>query len=185
MHFVCNCHNFADDPAGRDPAFDDGGFFFVLGDPPRNKAGVAGTDRRGRERFASYGSTTADGLRGLLAGGVPLDHPRAEAARRWLEQNFSAASPPGTYARGREGMRSSVYYYYRWSLARALLAAGVREVTTPAGPVPWAEARSPASYWPGSSQTDRRSIPPSRCARMIRWWPLAWPPEHWPPACVS
>src|SRR5262249_57978729 len=42
LHFLCNCHNFADDPAGRDPAFDDGGFFFVLGDPPRNKAGVAG-----------------------------------------------------------------------------------------------------------------------------------------------
>ena len=73
LHFVCNCHNFADDPAGRDPAFDDGGFFFVLGDPPRNKAGVAGTDRRGRERFASYGSTTADGLRALLACGLPRD----------------------------------------------------------------------------------------------------------------
>ena len=51
MHFVCNCHNFADDPAGRDPAFDDGGFFFVLGDPPRNKAGIAGMDRRGREQL--------------------------------------------------------------------------------------------------------------------------------------
>ena len=49
MHFVCNCHNFADDPAGRDPAFDDGGFFFVLGEaaqqgrrrgdrPPRPRA---------------------------------------------------------------------------------------------------------------------------------------------------
>ena len=71
MHFVCNCHNFVDDSAGRDPAFDDGGGFFVLGDLPRNKAGVAGTDRRGRERFASYGSTTADGLRALLACGLP------------------------------------------------------------------------------------------------------------------
>ncbi len=133
MHFICNCHNFAADPADRDPAFDDGGFFFVPGDPPRNKAGVAGTDRRGRERFASYGSTTADGLRALLACGLPRDGARATAARYWLAENFSAAAHPGRFGPGRSALQASVYFYWCWSAAHALASAGV-------GDVPWAEA---------------------------------------------
>src|SRR5581483_10149394 len=56
LRFVRRCQNYTDDPAGGDADFDDGGFFFMHDDPLRNKAGVAGTDRAGRERFASYGS---------------------------------------------------------------------------------------------------------------------------------
>src|SRR5262249_51357884 len=77
---------FAAAPAGRAPASDDGAFFCAPGDPPRNKAGVAGTAHRGRERFASYGSTTADGLRALLACGLPRDGARVTAARHWLAE---------------------------------------------------------------------------------------------------
>ena len=62
LGFVVRCQNFADDRRAADPAFDDGGFFFTPTDPVRNKAGVAGTDRRGREPYHSYGSATADGL---------------------------------------------------------------------------------------------------------------------------
>src|SRR5437899_2627680 len=58
--FVERCQNFGDEQA-----FDDGGFFFIYDDGVRNKAGVAGRDRQGRERYLSYGSTTADGLRAL------------------------------------------------------------------------------------------------------------------------
>lgn len=133
LGFVCRCQNFAADPAGRDPDFDDGGFFFILGDPPRNKAGAAGTDRHGRERFASYGSTTADGLRALLACGLPRDDERVAAARRWLIEHFSASAHPGGFALGRGALQASVFYYYCWSAARALEAAGVCEV-------PWAGA---------------------------------------------
>jgi squalene-hopene/tetraprenyl-beta-curcumene cyclase len=133
LPFLCHCHNFAADPAGRDSAFDDGGFFFVLGDPPRNKAGVAGADCRGRERFASYGSATADGLRALLACGLPRDGARVTAARHWLADHFSAAAHPGRFGPGRRALQASVYFYWCWSAAHALAAAG-------GGDVPWAEA---------------------------------------------
>ncbi|MCS7016836.1 MAG: hypothetical protein NZM42_12050, partial [Gemmatales bacterium] len=42
---------------------EDGGFHFIYDDPVRNKAGLASSEPL---RFHSYGSTTADGLRGLV-----------------------------------------------------------------------------------------------------------------------
>jgi hypothetical protein len=135
--FVGRCQNHADEP---DPAFDDGGFFFIYDDPVRNKAGVAGTDRAGRTRYASYGSATADGLRALVACGLPPGHGRVTAARRWLERHFATDRHPGAFAAGRRAIRDSVYYYFCNSLARALQACGAAEVATPAGPVGWAEA---------------------------------------------
>ena len=132
--FVERCQNF-----GADLAFDDGGFFFIYDDGVRNKAGVAGQDEEGRERYFSYGSTTADGLRALLACGLPADHPRVAAARRWLETHFRADTHPGRYAEPREPNREAVYYYYAWSVATAFAALEVRELDTPAGKVRWAE----------------------------------------------
>jgi squalene-hopene/tetraprenyl-beta-curcumene cyclase len=138
--FIERCQNFRDEPEDRDPAFDDGGFFFIYDDPVRNKAGVAGKDQWGRERFASYGSTTADGLQGLLAVGLVPDHPRVVAARGWLEKHFRAEIHPGTYQKEREAARQAVYYYYCCSLAQVLRTAKIRELQTPTGPVRWAEA---------------------------------------------
>jgi squalene-hopene/tetraprenyl-beta-curcumene cyclase len=130
--FVRRCQNYDDDPARRDPAFDDGGFFFMYDDPVRNKAGVAGRDGAGRERYESYGSMTADGLRSLLACGLPRDHPRVRAALGWLEERFCASAHPGRFAPGRAAVRASIYFYYCWSVAQALFAAG--------SAAPWAEA---------------------------------------------
>lgn len=117
--FVERCQNFGDDPK-----FDDGGFYFIYADPVRNKAGVAGKDAQGRERFTSYGSATADGLRALLACGTPADHARVSAARRWLEKNFHADAHPGAYSRDRSQNQPAVYYYYCYSLARSLQVLG-------------------------------------------------------------
>jgi squalene-hopene/tetraprenyl-beta-curcumene cyclase len=142
--FVQRCQNFNDNPTDGDARFDDGGFFFIYDDPARNKAGVAGTDRHGRERFHSYGSTTADGLRALLLCGPPPDHPRVRAALRWLEQNFRADMHPGTYAPASEERRGAVYYYYCCSVAKALDSAGVEELQTPQGPVRWRVALTEA-----------------------------------------
>jgi len=103
----------------REGVFDDGGFFFIYDDAVRNKAGTAGKDRNGRERFSSYGSTTADGLRSLLACGLPRDRPRVQAARAWLEKNFHPPIHPGRYAKDREINRQAVYFYYSASLAKA------------------------------------------------------------------
>jgi len=118
--FVERCQNFSDDVNQQDAAFDDGGFFFIYDDPVRNKAGSAGKDPNGRERFFSYGSTTADGLRDLLACGLSPDHPRVKAAWTWLEANFDLSFHPGRYAPDREMNRPAVYFYYSLSLAKAL-----------------------------------------------------------------
>jgi squalene-hopene/tetraprenyl-beta-curcumene cyclase len=141
LAFVNRCQNYADEADRRDAAFDDGGFYFIYDDPVRNKAGTAGKDRFGRERFASYGSATADGLSCLLACGVRKDDPRVVAARRWLETHFDASAHPGKYAANREASRNGVYYYYCRSVALTLGSGlNVREIDTPAGQVHWANA---------------------------------------------
>jgi squalene-hopene/tetraprenyl-beta-curcumene cyclase len=140
LTFVKRRQNFSDDPALRDPAYDDGGFYFIYDDGARNKAGPAGKDSTGRDRFHSYGSMTADGIRGLLACGVSADNARLRAAREWLEAHFRVDRHPGTYVEAREGLRNSVYYYYAWSLAEAAHSLGIDKIPMPEGDVRWAEA---------------------------------------------
>ncbi len=137
--FVRKCQNFSDDSAASDERFDDGGFFFRPGDELENKAGVAGVDRLGRRRYYSYGSMTADGLRALLACGLPAEHPRVVAAGKWLERNFTVKTNPGTFAHDREVLREATYYYYLWSVAHAFTRLGVREIRTQTGKLSWAE----------------------------------------------
>jgi squalene-hopene/tetraprenyl-beta-curcumene cyclase len=121
--FVQRCQNWTDDETVLDPRFDDGGFFFLHGDPIRNKPGEAGVDAKGRIRYHSYGSTTADGLRALLACGLPIDHPRVRAARSWLVARFSAEKHPGEYPADREHLRSALYFYFAASAAEALFVS--------------------------------------------------------------
>jgi|SRR5579871_823582 len=133
--FIQRCQNF-----GTDPQFDDGGFFFIYDDPVRNKAGMAGIDAAGRQRFTSYGSMTADGLRALFACGLAVSDARVEAARRWLERNFSAASHPGKYPNERQGDRPAVYFYYACSVAQALRTVDRQDGQSRTRQAPWAEA---------------------------------------------
>jgi squalene-hopene/tetraprenyl-beta-curcumene cyclase len=118
LAFVKRAQNFTEGP-GRELAFDDGGFFAAPGLPALNKAGPAGTDGAGRERFRSYGSATADGLRALLAAGVPPDDARVTAAIEWLGENYATEWNPGVFVEGREAFRDAYYYYYAWSAAHA------------------------------------------------------------------
>lgn len=140
LTFVQRCQNYSDDPGVFDSRFDDGGFFFMPRDAAKNKAGSAGVDRAGRGRFHSYGGATADGLRALLHAGLPIDHPRVIAARRWLESHFDANSNPGTFEPDREVLRNATYYYYIWSAAHAFMHLGVRQIHTGHGSIDWAEA---------------------------------------------
>src|SRR5207253_6495389 len=93
---------------------------------------VLGRDAGGKPHFASYGSTTADGLRALLLCGLPPNDDRVQSARRWLVTNFKPGTHPGRYAERLEPNRMGVYFYYSASLARAF-----RRVPGPDG---WAAA---------------------------------------------
>ncbi len=142
LTFIERCQNVAVSDQESDPRYDDGGFFFSRTDPVRNKAGVAGTDRHGRLRYHSYGSTTADGLRALLRCGLPHDHPRVSSARAWLEDHFSATFHPGKFESAREGDRDATYFYYAWSVAHAFRSLGITEVHSQGQSVAWADALS-------------------------------------------
>lgn len=140
LTFIKKCQNYSDDPAGEDPAFDDGGFIFIPDDDIQNKAGTAGTDRLGRKRYHSYGSITADGMRALLRCGLPRNDRRVEASLKWLEWNFSTSMNPGTFNNDREELRNSYYYYYLWAVAHAFQAVDKKEIITKYGKVSWPEA---------------------------------------------
>ena len=155
LGFVKRCQNFSDDPAAGDEKFDDGGFFFMPGDAAQNKAGAAGADRFGHQRFRSYGTMTADGLRALLRCGLAADHPRVVAARKWLLRNFSAAHNPGDFPADRAVLRDATYYYWTWAASHAFLAVGLARLETPAGPVAWPE------------QFAERAPRPAACRRLL------------------
>jgi squalene-hopene/tetraprenyl-beta-curcumene cyclase len=165
--FVERCQNLPADPATADPAFDDGGFHFINADPVRNKAGVAGRDRHGRERFASYGSTTADGLRCLLAAGRPATDRRVTAARTWLHTRFAAGTHPGRYVPRHESNREAVWYYYSASLAGVFRSTG--------GPKDWADAlaaelarrQRPDGHWENVAHAMREDDPVTATALAV------------------
>ena len=97
----------------------DGGFFFTpeVSDP-RNKAGVV--DATAEPPAArSYGTTTADGVLGLLACGLATDDDRVRAALGWLHAHDEVAQVPGipdteSTVQAREGLR----FYYWAAIAR-------------------------------------------------------------------
>jgi hypothetical protein len=131
QRFVFRCQNFRPDAAGPDAAFNDGGFHFMLGDPVRNKPGVAGVDSTGATRFWSYGSATVDGLRALVITGEFRD--RHTAAAHWIEERFEGMNHPGTYPEERKSLQPALDYYYAASLART----GLGLETTRESPPLW------------------------------------------------
>jgi hypothetical protein len=115
--FLEQCQNFAE---AHPTEFDDGGFFFALDDPIRNKAGRAGSDGSGRVRFRSYGSATGDGWLALRACGWAREHPRLRAAAEWLRDHCDGITPGGDWPAGRAEARASLAYYESQALAAVL-----------------------------------------------------------------
>lgn len=118
--FLEQCQNFSTGPKNR---FDDGGFFFAVGDPVRNKAGVAGCDAAGRERYRSYGSATCDGLLALHACGAGSETPRMRAAFDWLRLRAAGARHSGDWPPDRSDERESLRYYHAQAFAGVLALA--------------------------------------------------------------
>lgn len=119
LGFVVHCQNYRSG-AGHDDTLDDGGFFFALDDPVRNKAGCAGLDADDHRRFRSYGSATCDGLLCLAACGLPPDHPRIQAAVGWLRHHAGDSPHPGNWPPGRQTASAGLDFYFAQAWARTL-----------------------------------------------------------------
>lgn len=138
LTFVKRCQNFSDDVSRHDPAYDDGGFFFTPANRAQNKAGVAGMDVNGVQRYHSYGSATADGVRALVRCGLAPDHPRVLAARAWIERNFSTRTNPGVFEPALAADRDAAWHYWCWSVSHALRLLDVSTIVREGNQIGWA-----------------------------------------------
>jgi squalene-hopene/tetraprenyl-beta-curcumene cyclase len=92
----------------------DGGFYFSPVNPEINKAGQSGG------RFASYGTTTADGVLALRAAGVPDDDPRIATAITWLRNHHQPDRAPGFDPGTGQQWSLGLRFYYAHAIARVL-----------------------------------------------------------------
>ncbi len=115
--FVSRCQNLESEYntmpfAAKNP---DGGFYYTAaagGESPAGKTADGG--------LRSYASMTYAGLKSMLYAGVKADDPRVKAAMKWIQQHYDVASNPG--------MGTSGLYYYYHVFAKALDAAGVKDL---------------------------------------------------------
>lgn len=102
----------------------DGGFAF-LSDPldQLNKAGAIDPAREGEPFTArSYGTTTADGLLALRAGGLTADDPHVAAAIGWLNAHPQVDAVPGFPSDEVSTAAEGLFYYYAAALSQAMAA---------------------------------------------------------------
>jgi squalene-hopene/tetraprenyl-beta-curcumene cyclase len=116
----------ATNPKGSTNPADAGGFIYYPGFSNADPA-------EGPKALRSYGSMTYAGLLSFIFADLKKDDPRVVAALEWLSKNYSLEENPGM---GRAGL----YYYYHL-MTKALIAAGVDELTLADGKkVAWAPA---------------------------------------------
>jgi len=97
----------------------DGGFFFSTVETGANKAGETAFG------FASYATSTADGLLSqIAAGGVDI-----RPAVRWMRANDQAELPAGFDSIPGQRYAESLRYYYAGAATRAFRAAGLKRET--------------------------------------------------------
>jgi cytochrome c551/c552 len=106
----------------REEPLRDGGFSFS---PIDSKAGRIHVGD-GLVVSLSYGSATADGLRGLVAAGA--DDGRVQKAAAWLAGRFTLDRVPGFDPRDLVGWSGGLRFYYLASLARGLHEARIDRV---------------------------------------------------------
>ena len=107
----------------------DGGFVYTAANGGESLASeVAGHGRHGNENLngtarslRSYGSMTYAGYKSMLYAGLQSDDPRVGAAMDWLRNNWSTTENPGL---GQQG-----FFYYVYTMSRALYASGLNEIT--------------------------------------------------------
>ncbi|MFW6158940.1 MAG: hypothetical protein ACOC8E_06240, partial [Planctomycetota bacterium] len=85
----------------------------------------------GTEVPKSYGGATYNLIRGLLFCGMEKDHPRVQAAYKWVRDHYSATEHPEM---GQQGL-----YYYYYSMVRTLELWGSPTIQVGGQEVNWAE----------------------------------------------
>lgn len=102
LTFVSRCQNLesAHNTTPFAAKIEDGGFYYT---PAAGGTSQAGLDGNGGLR--SYGSMTYAGLKSMIFAGVKMDDPRAAAAFKWIQKNYTLDLNPGM---GKQGL----YYYY-------------------------------------------------------------------------
>lgn len=98
----------------------DGGFYYT---PAAGGSSQAGETATGGLR--SYGSMTYAGLKSMIYAGVGPEDQRVKAAVAWIGRHYTVDENPG--------MGTSGQFYYYHTLAKALHAAGLAEVTDSEG----------------------------------------------------
>ncbi len=93
----------------------DGGFCFSPVNPEINKAGESSGGG-----FASYGTTTADGVLALRAVGVPDEDPRIAKAIEWLKRHHQPDQAPGLDKGAYQPWGSGLRFYYAHAISRVL-----------------------------------------------------------------
>ena len=68
---------------------------------------------------------TYAGLKSMIYAGVEPDDPRVKAAVKWIERHYDLSSNPG--------MGDAGLYYYYHTAAKALDAAGLKEIVDAEG----------------------------------------------------
>ena len=123
--FVTRCQNLNGTNAA-DWVGNDGGFIYTSANGGESLASeMAGHGRHGdanlkpgdRRSLRSYGSMTYAGFKSLLYAGLGPDDPRTRAALDWMRRHWTLDQNPGL---GQQG-----YYYYLYTMSRALNASGL------------------------------------------------------------
>lgn len=93
----------------------DGGFYFSPVNPEINKAGKGNS-----EKFASYGTATADGVLALRAAGLASTDSRITTALKWLADHHQSEQAPGFETGKEKNWATGLRFYYAHAIARVL-----------------------------------------------------------------
>jgi len=100
--------------------------------PGESKAGLA-DNGDGTFTSRSYGSMTYALLKCYLFAGLPLEDGRVQLALKWIAAHWTVELNPGFDPKSAQGAEYQGLFYYWFTMAKALDAAGVEQLTTPDG----------------------------------------------------
>lgn len=109
---------------------DDGGAIYRPGDSKAGTDPAPGSKEGDRRVVArSYGSMTYALLKSYLFAGLDPEDPRVAAAFEWIQRNYTLEVNPGFKAGTKKDIPYQGLFYYYLTMARALKAFGVAEIT--------------------------------------------------------